>query len=482
MTDSKRELILLLEEKERRDKERIISAQWESLYDWQREFANASANFSACCLMAANRVGKTRTGLLIDALHATGDYPKDYTGHRFNKPPLMWLLGVTGEKARDLLQTPLFGRLENGELSGGIIPKSRILSFKSMTGTPGAMREVTVSHANGGATVLQFWSYSQGQHVLMGDSLDWYHIDEEPRDQSIYPQVITRTATGDSGNGGRGILTFTPENGRTDLVIQFMDSPTDSQLFMKKGWDDAPHLSDEVKRTLLEQFPPHQRDMRTKGEPMLGHGRIYDIADDFVECDPFEIPDHYMIINGMDFGFDHPQAFVKLAIDMDNDVVYVTNSWKQRQVSANDAFGAVSSWAQQYPVAWPHDGLMHEKGRDDTSQQKDHYANAGFKMLPMFAQWPEGGNSVENGLYEILLRARSGKFKIFKGQPELMGEWRQYHRNDRGKIVKSHDDIMDAMRYAYMMRRFAVRKGEAGQVKKVYIPGSVSTFGGRVGR
>lgn len=59
----------------------------------------------------------------------------------------------------------------------------------------------------------------------MGDSVDWFHIDEEPKDPTIYPQVLTRTATGDRGRGGRGILTFTPENGRTDLVISFMDSP-----------------------------------------------------------------------------------------------------------------------------------------------------------------------------------------------------------------------------------------------------------------
>ena len=220
-----------------------------------------------------------------------------------------------------------------------------------MTGTPGAMRTVRVRHASGGTSVVQFWSYSQGQHALMGDSVDWFHIDEEPKDQAIHPQVITRTATGDRGRGGRGILTFTPENGRTELVVKFMDDPGSHQYFMQKGWNDAPHLSEEVKEKLLESFPPHQREMRTEGVPMLGHGRIYDMAEDFITVSPFEIPSHWQAIGGMDFGYDHPQAQVKIVIDPDNDVIYVTNAWKKEKVSANDAFGACKTWQQNVPIA-----------------------------------------------------------------------------------------------------------------------------------
>src|SRR5690606_24611887 len=132
------------------------------------------------------------------------------------------------------------------------------------------------------------------------------------RDQTIRPQVLTRTINGDRGKGGRGIYTFTPENGRTDLVIKFMDDPSPAQFFMKKGWDDAPHMTQEKRDRLLDQYPEHQRDMRTKGEPMLGTGRIYDIADEFITCDPIEAPDHWYVINGMDFGWDHPQAHVQL--------------------------------------------------------------------------------------------------------------------------------------------------------------------------
>jgi hypothetical protein len=55
---------------------------------------------------------------------------------------------------------------------------------------------------------------------------------------------------------------------------------------------------------------------------------------------------------------------------------------------------------------------------------------------------------------------RKGKFKIFRGQPDYMAEHRQYHRDEKGKIVKVVDDLLDACRYAYMMKRFAMKAGD----------------------
>ena len=479
----KREALVLLEEKARRKAQTRFLDIYRRLYDWQSEFEEATGKYHECCLCAANQIGKTWLGTLIDAIHLMGEYPEEWRGHKFDKPPLCWGLGYSLEKTRDLLQSALFGDYIGGEFSGGLVPKDKIVRWESAAGVPNAARSVTVKHKKG-YSKIQFWSYNQGQHAIMGDVVDWFHVDEEPKDQAIRPQVLTRTINGDQGNGGRGIYTFTPENGRTDLVVQFKDSPSPNQFFMQKGWDDAPHMTAEKKERLLEQYPVHQRDMRTKGEPMLGHGRIYDIAEGFVAVEPFEIPDHWAIIDGMDFGWDHPQARIRLAHDRDSDVIYVTHAWKARHSSANDAFGVAKGWGYPYPTAWPQDGLQHEKGRDDALQQKSHYVNAGFNMLHEHATWPmvdgkSGGNSVEQGLYEIYERKRNGTWKVFNGCVSYFDEMRQYHRDEKGRIVKTNDDILDAARYAYMMRRFAKVKGEIANPTKPYIPKPMKVMGAR---
>lgn len=470
----KLEYLLLLEEQAKRKKETLYIRRFAMLYDWQKEFITKTGSYHESCLCAANQIGKTFLGTYIDACHLMGEYPEGWKGHKFNFAPMCWGLGFSMEKTRDLLQTALFGKYANGVFEGGLVPASKIVSWESAIGTPNAMRTVNVKHSSGGTASIQFWSYSQGQHAIMGDVVDWFHIDEEPRDATIRPQVLTRTINGDKGKGGRGIYTFTPENGRTELVVQFMDSPSKDQFFMMKGWSDAPHITEEKAERLLAQYPEHQRDMRTKGVPMLGHGRIYDLSEEYVTCEHFDIPDHWFVINGMDFGWDHPQAHVQLVEDRDNGLFYVTHAYKERKQSANEAWGAVKRWSENTPTAWPHDGLQHEKGRDGGMMQMQHYQEAGFKMCKEHAQWPEGGNAVEAGIYELHDLLRKGKLKVIKGLRHILDEMLQYHRDEKGRIVKANDDCLDALRYAYMMRRKAVRYGDRGKKRKRVKPKRVS--------
>jgi hypothetical protein len=139
-----------------------------------------------------------------------------------------------------------------------------------------------------------------------------------------------------------------------------MDTPSAGQYLIRAGWDDVSHLTEQTKQTLLASYPPHQKEMRTKGILMLGHGRIYDLSEEYITCDSFDIPDHWMVIDGMDYGWDHPQAQVQLAIDMDTETVYVTHAWKQRHVSPDEAWGATKIWSSDVPTAWPADGHQTE--------------------------------------------------------------------------------------------------------------------------
>ena len=43
---------------------------------------------------------------------------------------------------------------------------------------------------------------------------------------------------------------------------------TVSKHFVVAGWGDAPHLSEKLKKEMLELIPPWMRDARTKGVPV----------------------------------------------------------------------------------------------------------------------------------------------------------------------------------------------------------------------
>ena len=442
-----------------------------SPYVWQSQFYEAGKKSKQRMLMAANRVGKTYGEGREFAIHATGLYPDDWEGIRFNHAPRMWACGVTGEQIRDVIQKELLGDVLDGpDFGKGAIPLDRIKmeSIVRASQTRGLAKDFKVKHTNCWATI-SFKSYSQGQHVLMGASQDFIWIDEEPEDQEIYPQCVIRTATGDQGRGGYVVLTFTPENGMTPLVCQFMEDIQPGQYLQNVTWNDAPHLTIDVKEQLLLAIPEYQRDMRTKGIPVLGSGVIFPIADNDITIEPFECPDHWHVVNGCDFGWDHPQAHVQHWLDLDQGITYVARAWRKKERDSDQAWTAVKQWNRGVPVAWPHDGHQHEKGGGQVL--KKQYAISGFDMMGTHAHWPaikgtQGGLSVESGLWQMLQDMRDGRFKVFSNLVEWFEEKRLYHRDDHGKVVKERDDLICASRYAYMMKRYAIPMGAVKKLRQ----------------
>ncbi len=64
---------------------------------------------------------------------------------------------------------------------------------------------------------------------------------------------------------------------------------------------------------------------------------------------------------------------------------------------------------------------------------------------------------------------RDGTFKVFSNLVEIFEEKRLYHRDEHSNIVKERDDLLSAIRYAYMMRRNAV---PMGSIKKLRVSNS----------
>ena len=394
------------------------------------------------------------------AFHATGLYPDWWEGARFKKANVGWVGGVTGDTIRDTTQKLLVGRAQQGEdaLGTGSIPKDCIIECaKSPHGGKDLLDHVKVRHVDGGVSVILFKSYAMGREKWQGDTIDWVWFDEEPP-YDIYSEGKTRTNKGQLGRFT--MLTFTPLLGMTDVVNQFYKTPTSAQHLTLMGIKDVDHYTDEEKKVIIEGYEEWEREARVNGIPILGSGRVFRYAEDKIS-EPHiasdQIPKHWALLNGLDFGWDHPQACVQIAWDKDNDVIHVLRGQKARETKPDEMWVRCRSWADEVPTAWPHDGFQHDKGSG--LQLAEQYREAGFNMLHEHATHEEGGNGVEAGLVEMHERFASGRLKIDESLEDFWDEYRLYHR-DNGKLVKERDDFISAVRYAIMMKRFAQTRAE----------------------
>lgn len=397
--------------------------------------------------MAGNQQGKTYSGAAQAAFHLTGLYPQDYKGIRFSKPVTGWVGGVTSEVTRDTVQKLLFG--SHGNYGSGLLPLETIPEdgVVNARGIPGAIDKATVRHVSGGLSIVKFKNYEQGREKWQGETLDFVWLDEEPPEE-LYTEALTRT------NATNGIvwMTFTPLLGMSAVVRRFIDEPSKDRAVVNMTIDDALHIDKEMRDRIVASYPAHERDARLKGIPMLGSGAIFPVAEENIKCAPFKIPFTYQFLGGLDFGWDHPTAAVKIAYDPDSDIVYITHVYRKKEAIPLMHSAALKPWGEDLYFAWPHDGLQHDKGSGE--QLADQYRKCGLKLLSDRAKFSDGSNGVEAGLMLMLDRMQTGRFKVFDTCTEFFDEFRRYHRKE-GQVVKEFDDIMCAARYAIMCLRFA---------------------------
>ena len=381
----------------------------------------------------------------------------------FTSPVYSWAAGVTNDTTRDIMQAELFGLPEDDLKWGtGMVPLDCIGQSTRRRGATGNTYDSVMVKFHGpdgkfkGYSRIGFKSYEMGEEKFFGRPVDFIWLDEQPP-SNIYTQCITRTVA----TGGDVVMTFTPEQGVTPVVHQFMHERKAGQYLLTATWDDAPHLTSEVKEQLLAQYPPHERELRSKGIPIFGSGLVFPIGEGEITCDYFDIPTDWPRICGLDFGWDHPTAAVWMAYDEQGDTMYVYDEYSKRQGMASEHVSALNSRPHYIPIAWPKDGLQSDKGSG--IGLADQYRTQGANMLPDWFRNPlapgdagKGNNNIEPGIMEILHRMETGRFKVFPHLMEWFKEYRAYHRKD-GKIEPVNDDLMSATRYAAMsIQRFGI--------------------------
>jgi hypothetical protein len=237
------------------------------------------------------------------------------------------------------------------------------------------------------------------------------------------------------------------------VVKRYVMEPSPDRIVIGMTLDDATFYSPETKARIIEQYPEHERDARLRGIPTMGSGRAFNVDEAKLMVDPFERPQHWVALGVMDFGWRHYAAFVELWQDRDRDVVYLVRTLRLREQTPHQHIDAVRHWNLTW--AWPHDGrnqTLAGAGESLASQ----YRNAGLTMMSEAATFPDGGNNVEAGVQMMCDRMRGGRWKVFRGQNDgWLEEFRMYHRDPNGLLVKEGDDAISASRYGMMMLRMA---------------------------
>lgn len=421
-----------------------------------------------------SNTGKSVGGCFELACHLTGNYPSWWNGKVFYKPIKAWACGSDAKATRDTVQKELLGPI--GAWGTGMIPRELLGEAFNLSGVPQAVDTIRIKHSTGGESLLSFKNYEQKANAFYGTAMDVVWLDEECPD-NIYNECLIRTMTTD----GILLVTFTPLAGLTPLVVKFyanadllgdakplagVDNQNataeesvyqarlanfkTSKAIVNAGWDDAPWLDDEAKARMLADTAPHLRQARSKGEPAMGSGNIYPIPLDEVLVAPFEIPDYYERLYGLDVGWNKTAA-LWAARNPDTDVIYIYDEhYVGGQPPAVHAEGikARGRW-----IPGVIDPASRGKSQTDGSQLFQVYGHSGLGLDIFPAK-----NEVESGIVNTYNRFSSGKLKVFSTLKNFQREYTLYRRDLNGKIIKEHDHLMDTLRYIVNNLNRAVSK------------------------
>jgi len=412
-------------------------------YPRHHDFFNAGEQFTERCFLASNRSGKSVSGAFEVTSHASGVYPDWWKGKRYHKPIMIWVGGDTSVTCRDIIQFKLLGDI--GDHGSGMIPKDLIVDTKSRRNVPDAVETIRVRHISGGISTIVIKTYEQGRVAWQGSEVDFIWIDEEcPED--VYGEALIRLMT----TKGSIILTFTPLNGLTPLVLSFIDNDQHSAVAYPRyvencTWWDVPHLGAEEIAKMLASTPPNLRDARSKGIPTVGDGAIYPLPLEQITVDDFKIPKWWPKAYGMDVGWNCTAACFG-AWDRENDVIYIYSEHKQGQADVSVHASAIRSRGK-----WM-------KGAIDPASRASSQID-GQKLFLLYSKSVDKGggglnltlaaNAVEAGIFTVWDRLQSGRLKFFKSCTQLQREHGLYHRKD-GKVVKTNDHLQDTIRYLCM--------------------------------
>ncbi|EPT9873086.1 terminase large subunit domain-containing protein [Escherichia coli] len=461
----------------KKDFERYNKLAFWKPYPFQLDWIKASLTHRQRYLSAANRIGKTFGAAMELAVHITGLYPDDWEGRKLetDSPMTFWAIGVSQESVNSVLMKELLGVSDCRNLAGlgtGAIPKDCIDSF-SMVKDGARCLQIRINHVNGMQNTLHFFASTQDESVFFGAAVHYILMDEQFKNESeLYAQCLTRTATTE----GLISVTATPELGITPLWDLFSKNESGRLYFQVATWDDAPHLTEDAKAELLAGYPAYQRELRSKGVPVLGSGAVYPFNDDEIRGNLSldTVRDNaysYKLLWACDFGYSSsseadPSVLLLLAYSLEDDCIYAVKEWNSKQDSFKNRLAHMPEHmasiikASEFPYApliVPHDGKKQIEGTNTTRIAE--FKKLGINVLPAVFEIPF---QLTVGVFDAPKHPRSIPWtiaylnKLFSEEKlklnvsnlkQLMNEFRIYQYKDNGDPTGGNDHHLDALRY-----------------------------------
>ena len=452
--NDRQELLELIEERDRRARyfkiEHMFPDEGEyrrELYPKHVEFMEKGATHRQRAFIAGNRVGKSFSGAYEMALHLTGRYPHWWKGRTFKQPIEAWAASKDNIMTRDVMQNALFGEIM--DVGSGAVPKEDLGRIIFKSGVPGLIDTIYVRHHTDGKedgwSKISFKSYEQGRAAFQGTKKQVVWLDEEPEDEEVYTECLTRTM--DDKEPGMIYCTFTPLMSLSKVVQKFLvggkfpeggQHPHKPYIFVTRvEMDDVPHLSEEQKAEIISSYNKYEREARSKGFPSVGAGAIFPYVEDSVVVNRVDMEPWWPRMFAVNFTWEKC-ALVWVTQNPDTGVAYVYDSEIFSEEPVSVICTAIKARGKDMP------GVI--CGARCARTKSDR-----FRVLKEFrlndVMMVDVSDNLEGSIRELQSMFQAGTLKIKSNLRPLLTEYNMYRRDRKGQAVEEDIHAINALRY-----------------------------------
>ena len=247
---------------------------------------------------------------------------------------------------------------------------------------------------------------------------------------------------------GRALLTTTPYGMNwlySDFWKRWRDGDKNYDVIQFSSIDNPYYPKEEFERA-SSSLSKEVFEMRYLGQFRKMSGLIYSNFDSNYIIEPFDIPDGWRRIAGIDFGWNNPFVFLDIAIDND-DNVYVVSDYCRPERTLQEHIQEIKNITRD----------KHYEGVfcDPSGKQQIEDLKSSLS-LPI----REANNDVFSGIEHINSLIKTNRIKVFNTCKNFLDEIEVYHWKDtkdgntKDEPEKLNDHCMDAMRYAiYTFRK-----------------------------